>query len=223
MFLDIARDALGDELTTEEISKQEATLDMELIKLLGKACSSNLDRPTRQARALDLARMIHNPSIFESALKVAQFYKLRGLEDRIGRVKTMREDEDRLRSARDRRREWAGDVAAVPAPVRPAYGAMASGTRAFGDFEPPAPVPRPGLARVTLAAPAPSSSSWATSNEDTFESAEQRHDSEIKRKRTPDDDPPAIDPKRRAFGAPPAQSKYQCTLNGAAMLSLAQS
>jgi chromosome transmission fidelity protein 4 len=207
MFLDIARDALGDELTTEDISKQETALDMELIKLLGKACSSNLDRPTRQARALDIARLIHNPGIFESAIKVAQFYKLRGLEDRIGRVKAMREDEDRLRTARDRRRDWAGDVAPVAAPVRPAHGTAASSVRAFDDFDPPAAVARPGLARVKVAGPAASSSPWASSSEDAL-GAELAPDGEGKRKRTPDDDPPAVDLKRRAFGALPAQSEY---------------
>jgi chromosome transmission fidelity protein 4 len=209
MFLDIARDALGDELTTEDISKRETALDIELIKLLGKACSGNEDRPTRQARALDLVRLIHNPAIFDSAIKVAQFYKLRGLEDRIGRVKEMREDEDRLHSARDRRREWAGDVAPVAAPIRPAYGVTANGSRPFEDFNPPAPVARPGLAKARVAVPT-SSYTWS-SGDDGFESFEPTPDNETKRKRTPDDDPSVSDAKRRAFGAPPAPSEYTHT------------
>jgi chromosome transmission fidelity protein 4 len=212
MFLDISRDALGDELTTDDISKRETALDMELIKLIGKACSSSKDRPARPVRALDLARMIHNPAILDSAIKVAQFYKLRGLEDRMNQLKASRADDDRLYMARERRREWAGDVAPIPAPHAPTYiGLNANGPRPFEDFNPPPAVPRPGLTRAVpttqSSAATPSSSSFV---KPTYSWDETSDDVEPKRKRTPEDDAPASDPKRRAVqpnGAPAAASK----------------
>lgn len=195
MFLEIARDALGDELTTDDISKRETALDVELIKLLGKACSGNLERPTRQARALDITRLIHNPGIFASAIKVAQFYKLRGLEDRIQQVKAMREEDDRLYSARDKRREWASDLDAVAPPPRAATtnGAQVGGVRPFEDFNPPAAVPRPGLTRANPAPVVEASSSTSPWDMDEYTT-------ESRRKRTPPDgDLMAGDPKRRAL------------------------
>jgi chromosome transmission fidelity protein 4 len=221
MFLDMGRDTLGDELTTDDIRKRETTLDMELIKLIGKACSSGSDRPARPARALDLTRMIHNPAIVDSAIKVAQFYKQRGLEDRMRQVKASREDDDRLYAARERRREYASDVSAIPAPRGPSYGGLnANGPRPFEDFNPPPPVARPGLARAvptTQSSSIASGSSSLPSSSHNWETySEPGEDSEPKRKRTPEDEAPAAEPKRRALqsnGASATTSK-QSAPNG---------
>jgi chromosome transmission fidelity protein 4 len=215
MFLDIARDALGDELTTQDIGTRETELDIEIIKLLGKACSSNVDRPTRQARALDLVRMIHNPAIFPSAIKLAQFYKLRGLEDRINQLKDLREEEDRQHTARDRRREWAGDVAAVPPPRNLVQTITnVNGARAFGDFAPPPASSRLGLARAkpSTAQPfttssthqSPSTSTWDLHDD---EDGPPAPDGEPKRKRTPQDELGSTEAKRRAVAPVAALSE----------------
>lgn len=151
MFLDISRDALGEELTTDDIAKQEAALDTELLKLIQKACSTTSDRPSRQTRALELTRLLHHVAFVDKAIQVAHFYKLRGLEDRMGRIKAEREDEDRLRAARERRRAWASDLDAVPPPPAPRTTQNEARAKAFQDFNPPAPMHRPGLARATPA------------------------------------------------------------------------
>lgn len=152
MFLDIKRDALADELTNTEIARAEAALDTELIKLIQKACSNTSARPTRQARALDLTRMLHHTTLVEKAVQIAQFYRLRGLEDQMKRIHEEKDDEQRLTDARERRREWASDLDAIPPPPgqRPTNerDAAQPWPRPFEDFNPPPAVHRPGLARA---------------------------------------------------------------------------
>ncbi|OCH95073.1 hypothetical protein OBBRIDRAFT_641181 [Obba rivulosa] len=145
MLLDIIRDGLGDdELTTDDIAKRELALDKELIQLIQSACKTD-----RLARALDLARLLHHTASIDMAIKVASFYHLIGLQEKMETIKEDREAVDRLGEARDRRRQRARDFAAVPAartvvaePPRP---------KAFQDFQPPPVRRRPGLERATPA------------------------------------------------------------------------
>lgn len=153
MLLDIIRDSLGDdELTTDDIAKRELALDKELIKLIQSACKGD-----RLARALDLTRLIHHAASIDVAIKVAAFYHLVGLQEKMEMIKEEREAADRLEEARDKRRQRAREFAAVPAarivvaePRRP---------KPFQDFQPPPARHRPGLERAT---PAPDTSKTAS-------------------------------------------------------------
>lgn len=148
MLLDILRDGLvDDELTTDDISRRELALDKEVIQLIQAACKDD-----KLARAIDLAKLLHHNASFDMAIKVAGFYHLIGLQEKIQMLKEDREDDDRLVVARDRRRERLGDFASVPAPRAPLAELGPSRPKAFQDFRPPPPVHRPGLERVTPAA-----------------------------------------------------------------------
>ncbi|KIP10903.1 hypothetical protein PHLGIDRAFT_492619 [Phlebiopsis gigantea 11061_1 CR5-6] len=100
MMLDIMRDALDDdELTTDTIATRELALDKELIQLIQGACKGD-----RLARALDLARLLHHAASLDMAAKVAGFYHLLGLQEKIARLRADRDDAPRLEAARRRRR-----------------------------------------------------------------------------------------------------------------------
>ncbi|OSD04053.1 hypothetical protein PYCCODRAFT_1408512 [Trametes coccinea BRFM310] len=143
MLLDILRDGLGDELTTDAIAARELALDKELIQLIQQACKTD-----RLARALDLTRLLHLTPSFDMAIKVAGFYHLIGLQEKMEALKTERETDDRLENLRDRRRGLADDFAPVPAMRLPTAG-ESSRPKAFQDFRPPPPLHRPGLERAT--------------------------------------------------------------------------
>lgn len=145
MLLDILRDGLEeDELTTDDIARRELALDKELIQLIQNACKND-----RLARALDLTKLLHHTASFDMAIKVAGFYHLIGLQEKMEALKEDREDNDRLVSARDKRRERAMNFTAVPAPRMPAP--EPSRPKPFQDFRPPPTIHRPGLERATPA------------------------------------------------------------------------
>lgn len=146
MLLDILRDGLADdELTTDDISRRELDLDKEIIQLIQSACKDD-----KLARAIDLTKLLHHNASFDMAIKVAGFYHLIGLQEKMHMLKDDREDDDRLIVAREKRRERAGDFAAIPAP-RPFF-VEPSKPKAFQDFRPPPAIHRPGLERATPAA-----------------------------------------------------------------------
>lgn len=67
----------NDEL--EYTLKQKAVvLDKELLQLVQGACKAD-----NLQRALDLTRLMHNPATIEAAAKIAGFYHLPGLQERI--------------------------------------------------------------------------------------------------------------------------------------------
>ncbi|KAI8993813.1 hypothetical protein BD414DRAFT_480518 [Trametes punicea] len=146
MLLDILRDGLGDELTTDTIATRELALDKELIQLIQQACKTD-----RLARALDLTRLLHLMPSFDMAIKVAGFYHLIGLQEKMEALKAEREADDRLESLRERRRAIADDFAPVPAMRLPMAGEP-SRPKAFQDFKPPPALHRPGLERATSVA-----------------------------------------------------------------------
>ncbi|KAI0674964.1 hypothetical protein C8Q78DRAFT_965239 [Trametes maxima] len=148
LLLDILRDNLGDELTSDELGARELALDKELIQLIQHACKTD-----RLARALDLARLLHLTSSFDIAVKVAAFYHLLGLQEKLEALRADRLDDDRLDAARERRRALQDDFAPVPAPRLPTVNAgAASRPKAFQDFRPPPALHRPGLERATPSA-----------------------------------------------------------------------
>ncbi|THH30799.1 hypothetical protein EUX98_g3387 [Antrodiella citrinella] len=222
MLLDIIRDGLGDELTTDDISRRELTLDKEIIQLIQSACKAD-----KLARAIDLVKLLHHTASFEMAIKVAQFYHLLGLQEKMEVLRDDREDgEDRLERARDRRRDSLKDFRAVPPPRLTQYAESSSKPKAFQDFRPPPVIHRPGLERagpssnskrstqVTANEPA---SSWDTTDDSPFLDADAGDEyvaeptPDGKRKRSEErESSTAADPKRRAvvgesISAAPAQ------------------
>ncbi|KAJ7072346.1 hypothetical protein C8F01DRAFT_1205930 [Mycena amicta] len=159
LLLEILRDGLDDELTNEEIVKTEQVMDKELVLLIQSACKLN-----QIPRAIELAKLIHNARFLDSVLKIAQFYRFDGLEEKIQSLKSIREaEEDRLVLAREKRRQWTR-----PDPLpRPLSGNDYMGSapaRPFQHFDPPPAISRPGLApaipvKETTRFPASSASS----------------------------------------------------------------
>ena len=83
------------------------------------------------------------------AVKVAGFYRLVGLQEKMEALK-----EDRITHGRPQRRDWARDYDPVLAPrLPPADVPRGGGSKAFQNFGPPAAVHRPGLTRATPSLP----------------------------------------------------------------------
>ena len=143
MHLRITRDALGDEDPPDELLARELALDKELVQLIQTACKND-----KLPRALELTRMLHHTSSFDMAAKVAAFYRLVGLQEKMQVLK-----EDRIASGRPRPRDWARDYDPVLPPRLPPADVPRSGSKAFQDFGPPSAVNRPGLARATPGLP----------------------------------------------------------------------
>ena len=96
------KDALVDTvLTTDEIAKGELALDKGLIKLMQTAIKAD-----QLQRAHDIVRMMHHSTSLDMALKLAQFYHLLGLEEKIKEWKRFVQDRERLEEERDARRSW---------------------------------------------------------------------------------------------------------------------
>jgi len=72
------RDTQADEHT---IKQREISLDKELLQLVQGACKAD-----NLQRALDLTRLMHNPGSVDAAAKIAGFYHLPGLQERMGGV-----------------------------------------------------------------------------------------------------------------------------------------
>ena len=140
MHLQITRDALGDEDAPGEILARELALDKELVQLIQTACKND-----KLPRALELTRMLHQSSSFDMAVKVAGFYRLVGLQEKMEALKN-----DHIARGRPRRRDWARDYDPVlPPHLPPADVPRGGGSKAFQNFGPPAAMHRPGLARAT--------------------------------------------------------------------------
>ncbi|WVQ98084.1 hypothetical protein IAU59_005206 [Kwoniella sp. CBS 9459] len=88
------------------IKEREVALDKELLQLVQAACKAD-----NLQRALDLARLMHNTGTIEAAAKVAAFYHLPGLQERIGGVKSEKERKRRAQRSRPRVTDY------TPAPI----------------------------------------------------------------------------------------------------------
>ncbi len=143
IYLRIARDAHGDDDPPDEILSRELALDKELVQLIQTACKND-----KLPRALELTCMLHHISSFDMAAKVAAFYRLIGLQEKMEALK-----EDRIARGKPRPRDWRRDYDPVLPPRLPPADGPRSGSRLFQDFGPPAAVHRPGLARATPSLP----------------------------------------------------------------------
>lgn len=146
IYLNISRDALGDELTTSDISRRELEQDKKLIKLINTACKED-----KAPRVIDLVKQLNHLQSFDGAIKIADFYRLVGLKEKIELIKADREGEDdRLEVARDKRREWIAD--SNPVTAHKSYANHQQSNRdherpkLLEDFRPPPTIYRPGLA-----------------------------------------------------------------------------
>jgi chromosome transmission fidelity protein 4 len=74
---------LRDQPTPDDylIKQREVALDKELLQLVQGACKAD-----NLQRALDLTRLMHNPGSVDAAAKIAGFYHLPGLQERMGGV-----------------------------------------------------------------------------------------------------------------------------------------
>lgn len=211
-------DCLDEELTTDDIVTREKALDKEMIKLVQAACKEN-----NVPRAIEVTKLLHYTAGFDNAMKIADFYHLVGLREKLGRLKADREDaEDRLVVARNKRRRWMKP----DAPLRQVTTAAASSVRfdPLGDTRPPPVIERPGMARVTRpiientrytslappstpapVAPARSSSTW----DDSSVLGDSPPPVEVKRKRAEVEADEASFPSSdfTAMPPPPKQSK----------------
>ena len=111
------RDALGFDLTSPEISQREINLDKELIQLIQLACKND-----KLQRALDIAALLHHAQSFDMAIKVAQFYHLVGLQEKLMELRAERAETDRLEVEKERRKQWGRHSAPIAAPRSDAQG-----------------------------------------------------------------------------------------------------
>ncbi|KAH9956929.1 WD40 repeat-like protein [Russula dissimulans] len=182
MHLQMTRDALGDEDVPDEIPSRELALDKELVQLIQTACKSD-----KLPRALELTRMLHHTSSFDMAVKVAGFYRLVGLQEKMQALK-----DDRIARGRPtQRRDWAHDYDPVRPPrLPPAEVSRGGQSKAFQHFGPPAAVHRPGLARATPSLPPPLSNNddaYVGNGKDDYALPIAAAAGESKRKRMDDD------------------------------------
>lgn len=104
------------------IKTREVALDKELLQLVQSACKAD-----NLQRALDITRLMHNTATVDAAAKVAAFYHLPGLQERILDVKAEIENK-RLKQRRARRAAHANEPNAREQ----------NPTRGFSDFAPKA-------------------------------------------------------------------------------------
>ncbi|KAJ7287553.1 hypothetical protein C8J57DRAFT_1284265 [Mycena rebaudengoi] len=200
LALEISRDALDDELTSQDIITREKAVDKEMVLLIQEACKAN-----NVPRAIELAKLIHHPKVYDVIIKVSEFYHLVGLTEKIQALKSIREEsEDRLVLARNKRQQWTRP----DPPLRrlpTVTDSVPSRPKAFQDFGPPPAVSRPGLAP---AKPVKETTRYTANT--TFDvpltpveaSSTSPPESKRKRSEVDDDIPSSLD-----FDAPPPKQK----------------
>ncbi|KAG9316728.1 hypothetical protein JVU11DRAFT_2788 [Chiua virens] len=131
MYINLARDALGDESTSSELDKREIELDKSILKLIQAACKSD-----KAPRVLELTRRLHFTHSIAAASQLAGFYKLIGLQEKIDAIKRWREAErSPAEEARERRRRLEQEDGYMERP------------KLLQNFNAPPKIERPGLAR----------------------------------------------------------------------------
>ncbi|KAF5351668.1 hypothetical protein D9756_007710 [Leucocoprinus leucothites] len=146
LYTQTALDLLSEELTTEDITTREHTIDKELIVLIQAACKSD-----NTARAIELTKLLHNLSFYDAAIRIAGFYHLVGLQEKLEALKADKEEaEDRLEVLRQKRKRWLKSNN-VPREVQYSNTTNTNGRYdPLGDTRPPPVIDRPGMSRVTV-------------------------------------------------------------------------
>lgn len=147
LYTQTSLDLLSEELTTEDIASRERNIDKELIILIQAACKSD-----NTARAIELTKLLHHLPSFDAAIKIAGFYHLVGLKEKLEVLKTDREEaEDRLEVLRQKRRRWL-KTTNVPREIDYSRQNGGGGLRydPLGDTRPPPVIERPGMSRVKM-------------------------------------------------------------------------
>ncbi|WVQ83266.1 hypothetical protein IAT38_005405 [Cryptococcus sp. DSM 104549] len=111
------------------LKTHEVALDKEMLTLIQAACKAD-----NLQRALDLARLMHNPGTIDAAAKIAAFYHLPGLQERIQGVKA--EKEKKKREKKRAGGSGAGGRERDYGYGSPAPGAGASTSKSFTEFAP---------------------------------------------------------------------------------------
>ncbi|KDQ16190.1 hypothetical protein BOTBODRAFT_173106 [Botryobasidium botryosum FD-172 SS1] len=137
--LGMIKDALtGGITTTAEIAKRELALDKSLIGLIQAACKAD-----QLQRALDITNMLHHLASFDTAAKLAGFYHLVGVQEKINALRERREDGE---EESDVRKGWGK----VSAPIgRPNLDTVTPRRESYLDFVPTPPPVRRSLAPAT--------------------------------------------------------------------------
>jgi chromosome transmission fidelity protein 4 len=86
---------------TGDIAKRKLSVDKELIKLIQIACKKD-----NIPRAIELTKLLHHIASLDMALKVADFYHLVGLREKIETLKEVREGNSRSVVVQERKRQW---------------------------------------------------------------------------------------------------------------------
>ena len=202
--IDMMFDALDEELTTGDIVSREKAIDKEFVKLVQAACKEN-----NLSRAIELTKLLHHTTAFDFVIQIADFYHLPGLKEKMVAIKAVREAEDRLTLARNKRRQWLRP----DAPVRQLVEPLTSMSRfdPLADNRPPPMIERPGMARVTVPiiekpwynSLAPPTRTQDPTPSDDLTMADSSPSMDVKRKRDPQDDPYSVSelppPKQSSF------------------------
>jgi chromosome transmission fidelity protein 4 len=138
MLLELLRDDLGDEQITDDVIKREIAVDKELIRLIQMACKQD-----NIPRAIEVTRLLHHSASFDMAIKVADFYHLVGLSEKIELLKVDREAEERMMTREERGRSMNPDLSTHHSLVDPI-----AVTKPVNDPSQPPATLRPGLARA---------------------------------------------------------------------------
>jgi len=112
LFAGALRDSLGPLLTTEELTRKELVIDKQLIKIIQMVCKEG-----HLQKALDCAALLHHTPSFDGAAKIASFYQLLGLKEKIEQLKDNRLTKDRLEQHRSDRSSWSKHSRPIAVPV----------------------------------------------------------------------------------------------------------
>lgn len=132
-------------MTTSDITRREMAIDKEFIQLIQQACKAN-----NAPRVLELSRLLHHDKSLEAAIKLADFYHLVGLKDKLETMKSTREDiEDRMIAARDKRMSW-NRMDRPQKRIQEPTLTLDKLHKPFQNFGPPPQIHRPGLSPAIL-------------------------------------------------------------------------
>jgi chromosome transmission fidelity protein 4 len=102
------RDGLADQLQSEEVARKELALDKYLIQLIQLACKAG-----HLQKAVDGVLALHHKASFDGASKIAGFYQLAGLQEKISKVKEAYSRRDRREEERSSRQSWYRHAAPI--------------------------------------------------------------------------------------------------------------